>query len=354
MRLKITDLQRIVEETVQEKKAVENFCSEIKKSFGPTIIIANDVVTLAEQANDRLDVLERTGRRNYVKISSETALAVAYHKDKEVRRLAIRLLPENFAHKFINDKVSSVRAAAAQNSSIEIVEQAIKRYPQDDTLHNILKQKRLSESKPALKSAASSPEGESFLSDAWYESKARKLIQDYGRTLDTGWVSAAVNQYCSASRAVNRYNIDSYKLMKKVVELIADREDERREKLELKESVGMISQEADSSVDQVESLLTSILPASEYLSKAHEVFSMKLTKLVKDDELNESKLEFISVPMSGVLPHGSSLRFNDEVALDTYVKHWNGKQTLQGSRYRLSWSPHPEIQNKIKFYLGLK
>jgi hypothetical protein len=55
-----------------------------------------------------------------------------------------------------------------------------------------------------------------------------------------------------------------------------------------------------------------------------------------------------------MLPHQSSPRFTDEIALDTYVKHWNNKQALQGSNYRLSWSPHPEIQNKVKFYLGSK
>lgn len=354
MRLKITDLQRIVEETVQEKKAVAEFCSEIKRVFGPTVIVANDVSTLAEQANDRLDVLERTGRRNYIKFSADAALKVAYHKDPEVRRLAVRLLPENHARKFINDKTPSIRAAAAQNSSLKLVEETVKRYPTDDTLRDTLKQKRLYESKPALKSAASSPEGESFLSDAWYDSKARKLIQDYGRTLDTGWVPAAVNQYCSAARSVNRYNIDSYKLMKKVVEIMADNEEERRDKLELNESFKQAVQESDDQNDQVESLLEMTLSSNEYITKAHDVFSMKITKLAKDDDLNEGVTDFISVPMSGMLPHQSSPRFSDEIALDTYVKHWNNKQALQGSNYRLSWSPHPEIQNKIKFYLGSK
>ena len=354
MRLKITDLQRIVEETVQEKKAVAEFCSEIKRVFGPTVIVANDVVALSEQANDRLDVLERTGRRNYIKFSANAALKVAHHKNPEIRRLAVRLLPEHLACKFINDKVPSVRAAAAQNSPVKLIEETIKKYPTDDTLRDILKQKRLTESKPALKSAASSPEGESFLSDAWYDSKARKLIQDYGRTLDTGWVSAAVNQYCSAARSVNRYNIDSYKLMKKVVEIMADNEEERRDKLELNESFKHDVQESDEQNDQVESLLETASLPNEYITKAHDVFSMKITKLVKDDDLNEGIAEFISVPLSGMLPHKSSPRFTDEIALDTYVKHWNNKQALQGSNYRLSWSPHPEIQNKVKFYLGSK
>ena len=304
----------------------------------------------------RSDVLERTGRLGYINFSQDLALKISSHENSEVRRFAVRLLPESIVHRFMNDDAPLVRAAAAQKLPLSLVERAAKKYHSDDTLQDILKKKRLDESKPALVAAAKSPEGESFLSDAWYDSKARKLIQDYGKTLDTGWVPAAVNQFCSASRSVNRFNIDSYKLMKKVVEIIADTDDERREKLELKESKELVNEKNEISFDQVEKLLETSLSSHDYVTRANEIFSMKIAKIAKDsdDSLNEGTIDFISVPLSGFLPHKSAPRFIDEVALDTYVKHWNSKQSLQGSSYRLSWSPHPEVENKIKFYLGSK
>ena len=144
--------------------------------------------------------------------------------------------------------------------------------------------------------------------------------------------------------------------MKKVVEIIADTDDERRKKLELKESKEFFKEENEISFDQVEKLLEASLSSHDYMAKANDIFSMKIAKIAKDsdDSLNESVVDFISVPLSGFLPHKSAPRFIDEVALDTYVKHWNSKQSLQGSSYRLSWSTHPEIENKIKFYLGSK
>lgn len=362
MRLRITDLQKIVEQTIQEKQAIDSFCEEIKKAFGPTVVVSNTLESLVEQANYRLDVLERTGRESYVSFSSKIALQLSSHKDPEVRRLVVRLLPEHAAVSFINDKDSKVRVAAAKKSPLKLVENVAKLHKNDDSLQDVLLQKRLVEEKSALDLAKQGPKDEDeFLSDWWYEKTARQLIQDYGRTLDTTWVPTAVNQVCS-NRSFNRYNVDPYKLMKVVVKIIADRDSEKFDRLEnaqvfIKESANIERIDHDEAVDLVSELLESKLSQSEYLQRADVIFGIKYSSIppgIKKYALGESKKENVEVPIVGSLPHMLSPRFVDEKALDTYVNYWNSRQSLKGEPYKLSWASHVSSQNKINFHLELK
>lgn len=343
MRLKITDLQRVVKEAVQEKKAEAEFCNEIKVAFGPTVVVSDKLEQLAEQANYRLDVLERTGRREYIKFSPDLALEMAGHKTPVVRKLVARLLPESMVGKLAFDKDPSVRFAALSRSSASVVREATQKYPSDYEIKGLYQSKILLEREDsALKSTAKSPPGEQFMSDGWYERTARKLVQDYGRTLDTGWVPNAVNQLCMSMRSVNRFNVDPYKLLKTVVEVISDAEEDRLEKLDLNESVSEPYRNVDEDVDPVVSLVESRLSSAEYIKKAESVFNVKLST-------NESKL-----PSFAVLPHGSSPRFVDEQALDVYVKHWNTRLSLNGKPYSLSWSPSLSQSSRIQFRVEKK
>jgi hypothetical protein len=359
MRLKISDLQQVVEQTLQEKRAVDDFCNEIKKAFGPTVVVSEALESLVEQAHYRLDVLERTGRLGYVQFNNRAALRVANHKNPEVRRLAARLLPESSSVSFIYDKNASVRSTAACSAPLKMVEAAMKKYPSDENLRDIFERRALNErADSALKAAAAGPPGEELLSDGWYEKTAHKLIQDYGRTLDTGWVPSAVNQLCSAARASNRFNIDAYKLMKKVTEVLADSEEKRLERFELKESAEYFStsnEEFES--DNVAELVEAKLSAKEYIEKANKLFSIKSAiapASLRKFAVNENRFNQILIPTVGVLPSSRFLRHVDELALDTYVKHWNTVQSLHGNSYKLSWSPHPDSQNKFSFNLVLK
>lgn len=362
MRLRITDLQKIVEQTIQEKQAIDSFCDEIKKAFGPTVVVSNTLESLVEQANYRLDVLERTGRESYISFSSKIALPLSSHKDPEVRRLVVRLLPESAAVSFINDKNSKVRVAAAKKSPLKLVENVAKDHKDDDLLQDVLFQKRLVEEKSALDLAEQGPQDEDeFLSDWWYEKTARQLIQDYGRTLDTTWVPAAVKQVCS-NRSVNRYNVDPYKLMKVVVKIIADRDSEKFDRLEnaqvvIKESANTSFITNEETPDLVSDLLESKLSQSEYLQRADIIFGIKYASIppgIKKYTLGEVKAGNVEIPVVGSLPHLLSPRFVDERALDTYVNYWNSRQSLKGEPYKLSWAPHSSSQNKINFHLELK
>lgn len=343
MRLKITDLQRVVKEAVQEKKAEAEFCNEIKTAFGATVIISDELETLAEQANYRLDVLERTGRKEYIKFSADVAARMAEHKNPVVRKLVARVLPASMIGKLVFDKDDSVRFAALSKSSASVVREATRKYPGDYEIKGLYESKILLEREDsALKSAAKSPPGEDFMSDGWYERTARKLVQDYGRTLDTGWVPNAVNQVCMSMRSVNRFNVDPYKLLKTVVEVISDSEEERLERLELNENVDLNLEASDENKDLVAELVKSKLSSAEYIKKADSVFHVKLS-------MNESRL-----PASAVLPYGSSPRFIDERALDTYVRHWNTRLSLNGKPYSLSWTPSISQADRIQFKVEKK
>ena len=363
MRLKISDLKRVVDATVQEKKAIEAFCNEVKRVFGPTVDVSDRLETLSERANDRLDVLERTGRLGYIKFSPSVALRLSHHDNPEVRRLVARLLPESSSVGFINDVDSSVRAEAAKKAPLRMVSNAVKKYSDDYLLKEVFENRLLNErADSALEASAKGPKGEEFLSDWWYQKTAKKLFQDYyHKGLDTGWIPNAVKQVVIGNRSSNRFNIDSQKLMKAVVEMIADREEQRLEELQLKESRDLSAQTdfhmSSETVDPIDELLEGNTSAQEYLRKANQIFSIKesiVPPAIKKYALGEGKAVPTNVPMVGFLPHKSVPRYNDEVALDTYVKHWNSVQSLRGEPYKLAWSPHPDALNKISFKLELK
>lgn len=361
MRLKISDLKRVVDATVQEKKAIEAFCNEIKRVFGPTVDVSDNVEILSERANDRLDVLERTGRIGYIKFSPKIAISLSRHDNPEVRRLVARLLPESSSISFINDEDSSVRVEAAKKAPIRMLSEVVKKYEDDFSLKAIFENRLLNErADSALDAAAKGPLGEEFLSDWWYEKTAKKLFQDYyHRGLDTGWVPNAVKQVVIGNRSSNRINVDPQKLMKAVVEMIATREEEKLEELQLKESNSRATQfrMASDAKDPVEELLEHSSSAQEYLKRANQVFCVKESTIppgIRKYALGEGRSFSTSIPVVGFLPHKSVPRYSDEVALDTYVKHWNTVQSLKGEPYKLSWSTHPDAMNKVSFKLELK
>jgi hypothetical protein len=140
---------------------------------------------------------------------------------------------------------------------------------------------------------------------------------------------------------------------------MTDHDDERREKLSIKESINVIESVLyeQEEKDSVEELVESNLSSKEYLKRAGMLFGIKMlsiSNVMKNLNLEEGKDVQTSVPVIGSLPHLSSPRYCDEVALDLYVKHWNSMQALQGKNYKLSWSPHHDAKSKIKFRVGLK
>jgi len=350
MRLKLSDLQKVVKETLQEKKQSEEFCNEIKKAFGPSVVIKDDLQSLAEAANERLDVIEYMGRES-VNFSRKIALAMSSHESAEVRKFAARVLPENASTILLFDPKSNVRLAAAKKARVEVLEEAVKKFPKDVALKDLFEEKK-KESVSAIESSARHKD-EDTLSDEWYEGVARKLIQDYSRTLDTTWQGSAVKQFCSSVRAMTRLPVDPSKLMEKMSELLKKHDEAREEYLEINENAEHAGSE---SYDPVDDMMCENLSSQLFIDRCNEVLRIKYAQLpasIMKFKIQEG-FTIKQIPVSCTLPHGGAPRRIDEIALDTYVKSWNDKQRLKGEPFEIRWSSHPESINKITFKVELK
>lgn len=350
MRLKLSDLQKVVKETLQEKNQAQEFCNEIKKAFGPSVVLKDDLQSLAEAANERLDVIEYMGRES-VNFSRKIAIAMSTHKSAEVRKLAARLLPENASTILLFDPKSNVRLAAAKKARVEVLEEAVKKFPRDVALKDLFEEKK-KEKVSAIESSAHH-KNEDMLSDEWYEGVARKLIQDYARTLDTTWLGSAVKQFCTSVRATTRLPVDPSKLMEKMSELLKKHDEAREEYLEINENA--LSQDS-SSYDPVDDMMCENLSSQSFIDRCDKVLNIKYAQLppaIMKFKIEEG-LSIKKIPVLCILPHGGAPRRIDEIALDTYVKSWNDKQRLKGEPFEIRWSSHPDAINKITFKVELK
>lgn len=360
MRLKLSDLQQVVKQTLQEKHHADAFCEEIKRVFGPSVVVKDDLRSLVEAANERMDVLEYQGRGGSIQFSRKAALSMADHESATVRKFVARILPENAAISLLYDSNEEVRLAVAKKAPLKMVEQATRKFPKDIALKDVLIQRTLLEEKDKTSAveAAAHHDEEDMLSEMWYEDVARKLIQDYGRTLDTTWKTAAVKQYCSSVRATTRLPVDPAKLMEKMDTLLQDFDKGRAKELGLIESRsrGNSFVMVEDFEDPVDTLLSESLSPQEYLDRCDTVFGVKyaiLPPAIRKHRMNEG-LAMKKIPVSCTLPHLGAPRHTDEVALDTFVENWNDKQALSGEPFKLAWGPHPDSMNKITFKLELK
>lgn len=354
MHLKLSDLQQVVKETLQEKKQNDAFCNEIKRVFGPSVVVEDNLKSLVETANEHLDVLEYKGHLDTVHFSDKVALGMVNHKSAEVRKFVARILPESVVSSLLLDRNASVRIAAAKKSSAKMIKEALRKFPNDVALNDLFEEKK-KDKVSALEAAAVSKD-EDMLSEEWYDGVARKLIQDYGRTLDTTWKTSAVKQFCSSARATTRLPVDSAKLMKKMNDLISSYETNRAKELGINESLQRLIVESENDQDPVDDLIGENLSPKEFIDRCNNVFNVRYATLppgIMKYKIQEG-MSLNKIPVSCMLPHNSSPRRIDEIALDTFVDHWNDKQKMMGEPFKLRWDNHPEAMNKITFKVELK
>lgn len=354
MRLKLSDLQQVVKETLQEKKHSDAFCDEIKKVFGPSVIVGSTLESLVETANEHLDVLEYKGHLDTVHFSDKVALEMVNHESAKVRKFVARVLSESVASSLLFDRNASVRIAAAKKSSAKMIKEALRKFPNDVALNDLFEEKK--KNKVSALAAAAAFKDEDMLSEEWYDGVARKLIQDYGRTLDTTWKTSAVKQFCSSTRATTRLPVDSAKLMKKMNDLISSYETNRAKELGINESLQRLTVESENDQDLVDNLIGENLSPKEFIDRCNNIFNVRYATLppgIMKYKIREG-LSLSKIPVSCMLPHNSSPRKIDEIALDTFVDNWNNKQKMMGEPFKLRWDNHPEVMNKITFKVELK
>ncbi len=380
MRLKLDTLQKVVKRAIDDEKQVALLRTEISRVLGPVVLIEGKIEDVVAEANDRIDVLERTGRATRLNFQSSVMTRFLDHTHPEVRKFAARVVPERYLSRMSGDRNSGVRAAVARRLPIGAVREMLKRFPGDDAIRNVYKQKRIAEAglpAPKVQDEPFDMYGEERLGDAvkqdegpelsetWYRDKAESFIQDYGKNIEAGWEELMTHRYASSVKATSGVELDEGKLLKAIKELMKEREERVLERDALKETLTwlrgsekrslmseaampIISEETDPVRDLVESNLT----PSGFIDEAHKLFRIREATMPASHRkyrLGESGAQSTLVPVIGRLPHREGFRAIDERALDTYCKHWNDRQQLNGEPLRLEWSTHPDEVGKVSF-----
>ena len=303
MALRIKELQSIVKNALNEEANVSDLRKEVTRVLGPSVIVEGSLARVAEEANDRLEVLERTGRSRSISFKSSVMSKLIESRSVEARKLAARTLPVNLLKKLMNDSDPSVRALVARQLPTHLVKEMLRRSPEDDQVRDVYRQKRLDEAglptpkeqmepfdyhgEKRLGHAVKQNDGPE-LSDVFYETLAHKIILDYGGNIEGGWEETAVHRYVSSTKATSNVDIDEARLYKAVKEQLEEKEDRALERGSLKELAKRLRIEADGEnlnegfsgiieeeVDQDELRKGTRLSRNEFVEGANALFVMK-------------------------------------------------------------------------------
>lgn len=385
MRLKLEELARIVERTLNEERATEALRAEVVRVLGPSVVAEGKVERLAEAANERIDVLEMTGRASRLDFKPSVMVKFMNHANPQLRKLAARVVPDRFVDRLANDRDHSVRAAVAKRLPVGAVREMLRRFPKDDGIRVIYKQKKLSEAglpQPKVQDEPFDMHGEERLGDAvkqdagpelseqWYRDRAYRFMQDYGGNIEYAWEELAARRYAASVKATAGVEIDEAKLLKAIKDLIKEREDRAMERDSLKETLAWLKLQEERElmseavmpiiedvVDPVRDLVEGTLTPATFVEEANKLFKVREATLppgIRKHRLGESDRHTQTIPVVGYLPHGAGFRELDERALDMYCEAWNGRQALQGEPLRLEWSTHPDQVGKVSFNVVLR
>lgn len=383
MRLKLGTLQKVVNATLIENKALDGLREEVTRVLGPSVVTNVKLDRLAEEANYRIGVLDRTGRsESYSDFNPDIIEKLMSSTSVEARKLAAKVLPEAYLRKMCNDKSSAVRHTVARRSSVQLVKEMLKATPYDDELRFILKEKKSTSGikTPEKKPMAHDPvEGKERLgqavkqdpgidlSDNWYNTLASKFIKDYGGNMEGQWQAPLAYRYCSSVKASTGVEIDEKKLLDAITKQLEEKDDRTLERFSLKEVANRLLSEVseedldlpliDESTDNpVDMLLHMNCSSSEYVERANELFNIKesiMPRSLRKYRLSEGIRGDLLVPCVGKVP-GTYVDSIDESALDLYVEHWNSIQVANGEPIRLEWSHNPTTQNGVSFNVELR
>lgn len=386
MHLTLDALQKLVKKTSTEERLAGELKSEIRKILGPVVVTEGRLSEVVTAANDRLDVLDRTGRTGSLIWESRVTAKWLDHTDPEIRKFAARVVPERYLNRIAGDRNPAVRAAVAHRVPLNAVREMIKRFPKDDNLRSIFRNRKLQEAgiaKPETQPMGHDPvDGKKRMGDAsrtmqvpdlteaWYIDRAQRLVQEYGQTLDTAWEEPAVNRFCSSTKLTSGLEVDEAKLLKSLKKIIKEKEDMAMERNPLKETMGWLRTQEEREllaegqmtdfvevIDPVHELVNGRLSREQYIESAAHLFRIQESMLpmgIRKYRLGEGNARQTLVPCVGVLPHKSGFRALDERALDVFCEHWSKRQQQEGEPLRLEWTTHPSDVNKIGFSCTLK
>lgn len=383
MHLKLEELQRVAKETIKEEQNNKSLREELFRVLGPSVMVSKNCEKVTIAANEQLDLLESLNRpvdRNEFKTS--VLIEAAKSKFSSARKIAARLLPERIAARLLTDPSSSVRCAAARRSSYILVKEAFKRFPNDDQLRTITREKRLHEAGLAAPEVVDEPfdmYGEEPLGasvkqkitgdlpDTWYERLAHKICSEYGGNLEGQWEEIIATRIVASHFSTTGVRLDRDKLLKLIYDCIKTREDAVLEEGSLKSISARLMRESylDEAVlaihdeernNPVADLLESNFSSAQYVEEAEKLFSIRKSIVpagIKKYRLGEGSHVETMIPVNGKIP-GDKMDATSESALDRYVESWNKRQAISGEPYVLSWGPHGSGINMVGFHLQLK
>jgi hypothetical protein len=371
MQLRLSQLRLIAEHATERERAGEALRRELRRTLGPSLTTEGRLADVARAANERLDALEHAGGAARLGVRSAPLLRVADHPSADVRRLAARLLPERFVARFADDDDESVRHAVAPRLPLGKLREMVRRDPTDSVLREAIAAKRQVAS-AGLRSGDPVKQDEGTeLSDAYYESLAERLMQDYGRRMEFGWEPEAVRRLARSIRATSGVVIDEERLLEALDDLRKDREDAVMDAPDrpLREAAAWLRdrvlQEASTGIplmgegddDPVKELESAGDDEPAFMDGAERLFSIReaiVPHAVRKFRLREGISRPLSVPVSGRLPHGGAPRAVDERVLDAYVRRWNERAAMDGEPVRVSWSPSLVAVDRIGFSVELR
>jgi len=383
MHLKLEELQRVAKKTIKEEQKSATIRDEFFRVFGPPVMVSKNCERVAEVVNEQLDLFESSGRDvQHGAVKTSVLVEASISNSAVVRKVAARLLPVKMAARLLNDPSSSVRCAAAKRLSFDIVKETVKKFPNDDQLRSIARQKKLNEAglpKPKevdepfdmygeepLGDAVKTKVSDKDLPDSWYERLAHKLCSSYGGNLEGNWEEVIATRVVASHYSTTGVKLDREKLLKSIFKCIKDREDAVLGEGSLKSIAARLLKESyledgvlpilEERKDPVADLLESNYSTAQYIDTAEKLFSIRKSSVpagIKKYRLGEGHQVETLVPVNGKIPGGSMTSIVEQ-ALDRYVDSWNKRQALAGEPYRLSWGPHASGIDMVGFNLQLK
>jgi hypothetical protein len=383
MTLQLKALRAAARKIISEERAVAALRAEMARALGPIVIVEDcSIDEFVQNVNERLDVLEKTGRISGLRVRHSTLHALVEHNHSGVRKIVARLIDEQYVGKFAKDVDPSVLSVVAKRAPLKVVAEVVKRSRHNEgiraTYRARLKEAGLPNPKPVdepfdmygderIGDAAKTME-EPELSDAWYERKALKMFHDFGHdNLEYNWEETLVNNCCNATLQTSHVEIDKNKLLKALKDVIKQHEDLALERNALKETIDNLNMQAllreetiklpGLDVDPVAELVEQRLSPHEYIEKANELFKIvesTIPAAIRKYRLGEGNSQASRVPTKATLPNGPGLRAIDELALTTYVRHWNDKQAHRGEPIAIDWVPDPVDTNHVAFTVTLR
>ena len=375
MNLKLKNLQDIVKETIKKEKAAQQLMREAVQVFGPSVDVSNDPKCVFIAVNDQLSIMESRGEDLPINSLRVSTLLAAVSLGREARKIAARLLPEKYAIKFLLDTDVSVRCAIANRLSVEKLNAAVLRFPNDDALATIVRKKKIFEAKiPAQKSKdkyfdmyGDSTIGEMLdgyepedLTDGWYKRTALQIFSDYKGRFDGNWRYLAVSRLCSSIYATTGVKVDAMKLRELLDEVCENSGSFQesfsfgglKDKLMLEsitEEINMFPILEESFFeDPVKDLLHAC--RASFINLANETFSV--THDTIEESFASGEMKEVEVPQFGKLPQNYQWNSIAEKALDRYTNSWNDRAVARGSNARLKWVHG--FNTKINFKLSDK